>query len=351
MKTPSRPLALALWSLPLALGLATPLDELSYAPAPGTSVTRRIQIETEVSLEENRLEVDGQDPSLPSMDITMESSRLLAVTDTYTTPGARGPERLERTFDEVASRTHITGSNPATGDQDIEVPGSSELEGKTVVFTWSTDDEAYELAFAEGSEGDQDLLRGLEEELDLRGFLPGKEVSEGDAWEIPVEAVRRLLAPGGKLKIEPDADDERFQGMGGFDQFDPSDMVGALEGEFQATYAGTRSEGDSKVAVIRLELSAKAVQDLSPQAARMRDNLPEELQLEIEAFDGEFSLEAEGELTWDLAAGLPRALEVRGDLTMIVDVSMTMRAGKREQSLENSMTFAGTETITYSTGE
>ena len=61
---------------------------------------------------------------------------------------------------------------------------SSELEGKTVMFTWNEEDSELPASFHESGR------RGAAEGLRRTGhvpFLPTKEVAEGDTWGIDVK--------------------------------------------------------------------------------------------------------------------------------------------------------------------
>ncbi len=354
MKTTPRSLPAVLLAIPVLLALASRGEQLGYGPKDGTTLVKKFAIQSELSLEEMTLEVNGQDMSqMADIEMAMKVAQVLAVTDRYEAVGQGRPARLKRTYDEVSSSTHVSASMPTVGDQDLDIPGTSELEGTSVVFTWDEDGGDYDVAFAEGSDGDEALLENLTENLDLRGFLPGKEISAGDTWEIPVDAVKAALAPGGALKLEPDRSDERFSGMGGIDQFNLSDMVSNLDGKFSAEFVGTREEDGVRVAAIKLEIEARSAQDLSDKVAEMKPDLPEGLEMEVESSDMEFELEAEGELLWNLESGLPYSFELSGDIQVITDMSMSIKPPGQEQTMKQSMsmTFGGNQTLTLATGD
>jgi len=174
-------------------------------------------------------------------------------------------------------------------------------------------------------------------------------VAADDSWKIPAEAVKALLAPGGDLKLRPEGD---MQEMTGMEQFSPSDIVGSLEGEFQAVYSGVREEGGKRVGVVKLKVEAQSAQDLSDKASEMSEKMAESLpvKMNITAFDGEFKYDSEGELLWDLETGLPHSLSLSGEMRMILDISMSVETPDGEQSMEQSLTFAGTQTIALATG-
>lgn len=328
-------------------------EKPSFRPTPGTSQTKSIEIENEVELEDMSMELNGVDMSemAGQVELAMKVSMKLAVTDHYLTVDGGRPTRLRRSYDEISSLTHVSGSNPATGAEEKDIPLASELEGSTVVFSWNADDEEYRAEFDGDSQGDDDLLAALREDLDLRGFLPTGEVSEGDTWKVPADAVKAVLAPGGDMKLRPDG---AVDSMGGMEQFSQNDMIGELDGKFDAVYAGTRDEDGTKVAVIKLTLDANSAQDMSSRLDQMKEqmkgNLPDEVEVDLSAMDSEFDYEAEGELLWNLESGLPFGLHLSGEVRMIIDMAMTMKMGEQEQAMDISQTFSGTQTITMTTG-
>ena len=83
----------------------------------------------------------------------------------------------------------------------------------------------------------------------------------------------------------------------------------------------------------------------------MKGNLPPGLEVNLTAFDVEYSFQAEGELFWNMETGLAQDLHLSGEVRMILDMSMGMKMGDREQNMEMSQNFAGTQTITLKTGD
>lgn len=337
---------------PALLALVPRGDQPTFAPEPGTSLTKRIENSYEISLDDMSMVMNGaeMDASMLGMEMTTSTSQVVTVVDKYEALGSGRPTSLRRTFEELSSATSIAMSNAMMGDQDVDAPGSSELEGLTVVFTWDDDAGEYEVAFADDSDGDADLLEGLAEELDLRGLLPEGEVSEGDAWDIEPDMLRQVFAPGGAVKIEP-----KEAGMMGMQspQFSQDQMLGEFDGEVAAEYVGTREEDGVRVAVIRISADISSARDLTDvvDEAMAEMELPEgmELEMEVESFDMEFMFEGEGELLWNLGTGLIHSLHLSGEVNQTIDTAMNMNAGGMEQALEQSMSLSGTHTVTITT--
>lgn len=355
MKKTPRSLFALLVLAPLVLANDRAADKVSYQPKTGDTLTKQVVVENELELEDMTMEMDGQDMSemAGQIEMAMKTSMKLSVTDQYEAMADGRPGKLKRSFEEISSNTHVSGSNPMAGNEEKDIPLSSELEGTTVVFTWDEEDSAYAVAFDGDQKGEEELLEDLEENLDLRGFLPSGEVAEGDTWEIPADAVKAALAPGGDIKLRPESGGDS---MGGMDQFSQNDMIGDLEGSFGATYSGTREDEGVRVAVIKLKLDAKSAQDMTDRMddlkEQMKGQMPEGLDVEISSFDGEFEYEAEGELLWNVEAGVVHGLHLSGEVRMIIDMSMNMTMGSQgSRSMDMSQTFAGNQTLTLTTGK
>ena len=261
MNLPTRALP-PLGFLPLFLAAATAGDKPTFQPKSGSTVVKHISIESEVELEDLKMEVNGQDMSEAAgqIEMAMKIHLQLDTTDQYVAVEGGRPTKLKRTFDALSSTTHVSGSNPMAGPTDKDIALESELEGLAVVFSWDADSSSYDVAFDGEKQGDEALLEGLEEDLDLRNFLPSSEVSKGDTWEIPAAAIKAVLAPGGNLKLLPSDDSDSSSGA---EQFSPNDMIGDLEGEFVGTLGDTREEDGVKVAVIQIKIKGHSAKDMT----------------------------------------------------------------------------------------
>jgi hypothetical protein len=353
MKPIPRVLVPLLVLTPLALASEWIGDRPLFQPKSGTALTKHVAIESELKLEDMSVELDGQDRSdaAGQVEVAMKIDLKLGVTDHYESLAEGRPAKLKRSYDEISSNTRISGSNPVLGAQEQEIPLSSELEGTTVVFTWDDGDSTYHAAYEGEEGGDKELLEDLQEDLDLRGFLPTSEVAKGDSWKIPAEAVKFILAPGGDVKLRAESAGD----MTGMNQFSQNDMIGELEGDFQATYDGTRTEGETHFAVIKLDIKARSARDMSARLddvkSQIKENLPPGMEVDLTSLDGEYEIDAEGELHWNLETGLVHELQLSGQMRMVIDMAMSMKMGDKSTNMESSQTFAGTQTISLTTGE
>jgi hypothetical protein len=242
-------------------------------------------------------------------------------------------------------------SNQMAPDVDQEMAGPSELEGLTVVFTWDEDEGGYSVEFDEESDGDDELLDGLTEAMDLRGMLPDGEVSEGDTWDIEPSVLLEAFAPCGSVKIRP----EELANMMGMNspQPSPAEMLGDFEGDITAEFEGIRDEDGTRVAVINLSIDVDTAKDMTEFMEEMMDEMemPEgmEIDMDIESMDMEFEFKGEGQLLWNLETGLVYSLTVEGTVKQAMDTAMNMSMGDMEQSIEQSMSFSGEQSITLTT--
>ncbi|MEW6073662.1 MAG: hypothetical protein AB1726_13850 [Planctomycetota bacterium] len=344
-----------LWSallLPGLLAFSPRGDEVSFHPAEGATLTKTFTSKSEVSLDEMSLTQNGQPVEFGGLEISTTSDQTIQVTDVYSALGDGRPAKLTRTFEKLAGATTISQSHEMMGDQDTDVTSKSELLDKVVVFSWDAEAGEFDVAFAPTSGGDETLLEGLEEDMDLRAFLPRGEVAVDDEWEIDPQDVRGLFAPGGSLKLEPENPEELGMGSGPHPSLDQA--LGDMEGTVSGTYRGTREEEGVKVAVIELTMEISSAKDLTDLMKEMMGNIEapggEEIDMRIGAFDMEFAFEGKGVLLWDVAAGLVHSLDLSGEVTQRIDMQMDMTVAGQELSMENAMTMSGTMTVAVATG-
>lgn len=343
-------LRLGVLTVPALLALALPGDQVGYHPAEGLSLTRTYTSKTELTLDDMEISQNGQPVQMPmEIDMDMSMSQKTVVTDKYGAFGEARPKKLTRSFDELAQQSDFSmrmQGGPG-GDQDKSVESASDLQGKTVVFTWDEDSGAYKAAFST-DEGDAKLLEGLEEDMDLEALLPVKEVAEGDTWDLDVKKLRPLLAYGGNLHLKPTDEEGASSAMPGMDSMgDFSSVFGdMLEGEASAEYRGSRDVDGTKCAVIHLTLDVSASADISDKVRDAMENLPNDQvrSLEIEHMDLELEMKGEGDLYWDLEAGVPHSLELTGTTNMTMDMAMNIDIGggsplSMEQNLQLSGSF------------
>lgn len=282
-----------------ALGLlylvcAPPAQELSARVAQGTKIVREFEQRIELELEESRVVFNGEDQSGEgsSPDLELTGTKRIVLTDHYREVDERRPTLLVRTFDELSAAWVHRMSFHGEVEEDQEQE-SSRLEHRTVAFAWDGERNAYRAKY-QGGRGGEDLLGGLEALCDLRAFLPGKEVAEGDSWEVAAAAFDGLFSPGGELGISSeDADPTEVERH--------RQMRANFKGAITATYKGTREEGGVSLAVIQVECELAT----HAQNVESEDGVSATERVELE-------LEVAGELLWDPEAGHLHSCSLEG---------------------------------------
>lgn len=280
----------------LALSAAAPSaasdgTALRYAPAEGLRLVRTFEHRMERSLDELRLLRDGEEQELAEQpEIGMTNTGRVVVTDTIVAVDAGRPRKLVRVFDAIEQQ--VTESGP----REVEKEGATELEGRSVTFTWSDEDGDFAVDWTD-EEGDDALLEGLDEDMDLRGFLPPGEVAEGEVWDVDVRSFMRFTNPGGELGIDTDPPmrEEELELR--------RRMRDAATGAIEAELTGERDVDGTRVGVIavRAKIASEA-------------ELESETKIGTSVHGLNVGMDLEGELLWDLEAGHVRSGEIAGDV-------------------------------------
>lgn len=343
--------SLFLLAVPALWAFAAPADRVAFEVESGTSLTKTITNESELSMDDMTVAMNGEEMDIASMmggfEMNVTTNAETVVIDEYVSMGEGRPAQLNRTFETISNDTSMDASGmPMMGGDDMSMNGTSELEGTTVVFSWDGDNEAYDVAFGEDEESDEDLLEDLIEDLDLREFLPSESISVGDTWEVPNRAMVTILAPGGNLKVAPEDMGEMSDMMMPGNGMNPYDHLGDFEGTINCEYVGKRGD----LAVIKVEIDVSTSNDMSEMVSELMEDmeLPEEMpemEMEYDTVDIELEFEGSGELIWNIAGGHYQSFELSGESLMAMDMAYTMDMGGGPMSMEMAMEMSGTQTI------
>ena len=324
---------------------------VSFHVEEGTSKTKTITSTVSMVLDDMSMLMNGQEsPMMPSIEMNIESTMNVTVTDEYVKMGDGAPTKLLRSFDTLEQTRDMEMEMDIMGqvqNQDNSGTSSSELEGSSVLFTWSEDSGEFVASFPD-DDGDEDLLENLTEDIDFRSLLPDGEVSEGDEWKVDPIVLKDILTPGGDLKFEAEEDDdaEDMMGMdsemGDFDDWFSEDV----EGEVIATYAGMKETDDgTKVAIIKFAIEVENAVDLTEKVQAGLDDadLPMEGgSMDINSMDIEIALEGDATLLWNVSEGCAYSFELSTDLMLTIDISMSVSAGGMDMEIDQSLEFSGT---------
>lgn len=327
------------FSLGTALALASFAsgpDEVRYAPEKGLEVTRTCETSSEFELESVSVTVDGEQrpvPGNPSGSLRLEEK--IVVSDELVAVGSGRPEKLARTFDELHKQQ--TSSEPRPDGEVMEQTQklTCDLEGKRVVFTWNADDKRFDVQAAADQKLDAKLLDGLDEDMDLRAFLPGKPVAKGDSWDVEPAAFHAVLWPGGRLpfhdadKHEPDAIEHELNAA----------LYASLDGDAKVTYAGQREEDGVKVFVLHVKADLSRTGESVPSSEYTSEHggTPG-VKVKVE-----FTTQVEGDLLWSVEHAHLISLTLEGKAAITEGVSYETNG----QSVEMVRKFSGTTRYSF----
>ena len=316
--------------VPLLLGLASGGAPLRFGPDAGSVLVKVFELELDLDFEEMTSRLDGQDVPkeyLPEMDIQIDTSERQVVRDEYVAVADGKPTTLRRTFEELDAKVAKVVVVKPYSDFSGEFGATSELEGRTVVFTLAGGE--FEREF-DSQGGDSALLEGLSEDMDLRALLPDDDVAEGDDWSIEPEAFDLLLRPGGSMAFEYEGGEDEWA-------FDPL----GVEGELEARLDGEREVDGVQLAVVSIRGRVVKLEERATDLTYVpvADGTATETSRTIYDLTGEF--------LWDTGAGHVHSLELEADVHNVV---VTMKdEGQEGPDFESTLTMTGHWMLTVST--
>jgi hypothetical protein len=353
MNLPGRILACSL--LAPVLGSSPGEQRIRFDPAPDTRLERTLETGTDFGLDDFSLVVDGEDLGavMGGLDLSITTEERAVVQDHFVKLGAGRPAELLRTFTDLGGSVSVSFmSEFASQDQDMDC--SSKLEGSAVRFLWDEEKGAYGITFENGESSD--VLEHLEEDMDCRVLLPGKEVAEGDTWEVPLLDLASIASPGGELSLLPEgAEIEDFEEFGQLFREKIASLADLLEGSCVCTFSGLEEE-DPRLAEISIAIAVEAEVDLADAILELIDTVISEIGdigeeefpgITIETADLSFEYEGAGTLIWNVAQNRMVSLDLSGDLAFSVDfaVSVDVADESHEAELFAEMTGSMTETL------
>ncbi len=351
--TLKRTLAL-LTTPPLLMALTAPGESPTFQPVEGEEVSKRFTFLTSLGLDDYSLFVNGQDLGgvMGAVDFGLEFQQNVGVTDVYEKVGAGMPIKLVRTFDSLGGEVVVSvAAGPGNDDQDVSL--ESALEGETVIFEWNEETGEYDISFED--DGDESLLAGLTEDMDLRALLPSTEVSIGDSWRVELSDLENVAAPGGELGFGADdvdtSDAEMWEELFGEEFKDKFNDL--LDGRCECTYQGIIEQDGARLAEIAIEVEISVSADLSELIMQVIDaaaaEFGGELDADIEAADLNLDFEGTGTLLWDLGAGHAYGFDLNGGMDFALDLSVVVEE-EETISAEVSVEMSGQYEYTLETG-
>ena len=299
-------LAVGLLACVLSTGARPPSEgieefQLRFAAEPGSSLSKAVVAQHELSLDEMGSTRDGGPLMREDVGGWMSANTRTAFVDEYLAVAEGRPEVFRRTFKASGGSAKMT----MTGSRSVaaEARHSSDFAGFGVVHTWIPEEGTWGRCF-DYLVSEEAQLEELQDDADFLGFLPGGPVAVGDTWSIEPTAMRSLFAPGGNTGSVP-TENGFFPrmvevGLGG----DLADVLGReLFGAASATLHEVREEEGARLAVIRGEYSLHSERD---RTRTYIEGMPKEERREVANLQGvmlTWTADGTFELLWDLDAG------------------------------------------------
>lgn len=341
-----RTLVVALLAAPALWAFGAPAADIEFNPEPGTKLTKTIKMVDSSVIDDATMIMNGEEmpPEMSGgagagMETTVTAS--LVIVDDYVQVDAGRPIRLRRTFEELSQETEIEGGPPMIPPS---TDSKSDLEGKTVVFTWDEDDEEYGLEFADEEDLDASLLEGLAADLDFRAFLPGRGVSEGDTWSIDPEHVRLIMSPGGDVQLRAT---ETPMGM---EEPSIDDMIGEMEGRVSGKFVGTREVDGERLAILEIDVDVSSANDVTEMMTAMMADAEMPMGMpapEFHSVDFQLAMTGTGRILWNVKRGHVQSFEFTGDTEVLNDMVFSMTVMDNDMELEQSSETSGTREISF----
>lgn len=327
----------------LALG-PLPEDRLQFAVDEGSSFEKHFALVFEVEVTDSNFTFGDQEVPLNTAGATTRIEREVHFSDTYGALDGGRPLELEREIRGATMRSEETFGGEPAGEEERE----SELVDQGVVFRWDAEEEEYTAQPAEGSRADEDQLRDLWEDADLRLLLPEGPVLEGDSWSPGAEAFFRTILAGGDMGLGSESADEDLPEVDGSVMLvipelpkDPFVWLDSFDGDCEAHFRGVQEERGVELGRIELEYEVLTRVDL---ADWLQDHTPGRPDMEFG--EAVLSIEGQGELLWDLEGGHLASIELGGDVEIVFEAGWQGPGGDSPPCeyglvLEGGLEFSG----------
>jgi hypothetical protein len=183
---------LALCLLPLTLAFLSPLDTVRFGPKSGTEVKKSMTVGLEMNIEELNFVVDGEEMPPEALGEALDQAFVMevvqTVTDKYIKVKEDQVEELIRSYDSMQVTLEM-------GEEVTEETGTEGLAGKQVRFVRNDKTGAYDKEWFE-CEGEEQMLKSLSEDMDMRRLLPSGSVKPDQEWKLEGKDMGVLMWPG-----------------------------------------------------------------------------------------------------------------------------------------------------------
>lgn len=318
-------------------------DDLVHAPEPGAKVTRTVSEATSLSLKDAAVTIGGQDLPTDVLTLSATHARTVKVADVYGETVDGELRSLGRAFDAVSARIEVDAVTPEGKAESAKVEAEHPLTDLEVDFAWDEKEEAVTAEFAEGSDGDEELLEELRVSMDLASLLEATSEDDGERgpgsrWTVDPAVLAELASPGGvgfvPFEVE---DDSQTLSLYLASLLSCRDLLREPTGEVEVLWKSTREIDGERCAVLDLDVDVKERRDLTE---RLRGSvlpaLPtvtEELEIFEQVF-ADLALEGEGEVFWSLEQRRLRSVVLPMEMVVVFDATGVTEGQDLEVTLE-----------------
>jgi hypothetical protein len=323
--------------------------ELRYDVAPGSVLRRDLLVKHEIQLDGVTFTRAGESPVRQDMPGWTSTFVKVTVDDTIGEVSGGLPRKLRRTWVDLGAQgTLQLAAAPGRPKFEDRAVLSSPLRERRVDFTWIEDESAWARLWVR-DDAEEFWLAEMRGDMDALGLLPAAAVAPGDEWELSMETVRSLLAPGGNHLITPRTTNlfgrTMEVGIGG----DLSEVLGPdLAGSARATFEGLREVDGERVAVLRL--SVEGLRSINDRTDLWRLSAPAEERNEVAHLVStliEYGLDARGEALWSLERGHLHSLTLAGEEVFMLAVTKFGGPVTQPHETVQQSSFHGTLELTY----
>ena len=332
------PVISALFATPLLLALSPRADTVSFHPKEGTSLAKKFTMEADFQMGDISLTQNGQDiGAMLPQDIGFSGTIVMQLVDQYVDLEENVVRELVREFKK--STSEFTAMEETESEENV-----SKLDGTKVRFKWNAEESSYDVTVAEG-EADEKELESLDWDADYTALLPGKEVAEGDRWDVDAKSLDKVLAPGTSFEkaLNSDTDGDEMA------EFAKSTIIPQIEKMIQGIqakceFAGKRDLDGVEVGVIKFEIALDESMDLSELIQKAVELQAPEMEIEMSIDEASLAVKAtgKGELLWNLAAGHAQAFDLDTDLAVEIVLTMSIDAQGQTVDMDGSADMSGT---------
>lgn len=292
-----------------------------FAPAAATTLKKHITNENRSKTTKLEFTVDGeaQGEAPDGFELTFEGNDDFLIVDEYVKSADGRPTELKRTFEELSTK-NVQGNGNGE-DESEEIVKDSALTSKVVVFKWDDKEDEYTTAFEDGK-GDTELLADLDADLDFLGFLPEKDVKEGDEWEVDGSKARLILYPGGDLKLEGKDKDETGKEIN-------KELRESIKGKLTLTHKGMKEDGGTNLLVFEVKGDLDASGD-----SESEDSGTTTIHV---------SLKITGEIVWDATHNHVHSVSIEADDKTLYAINADVELEGENHTISQKFHFEGTQ--------